>query len=286
MKPRKSVAIGPFTVGDDSPVCIVAELGVNHLGDPQRMRDMIAAAVECGADLLKFQTYLKDKRYDQVGNPKGRQFTETVGRWQLSRDQEAELWEYAKSLGATVFTSPFDLDSLAFADDLGSAAYKLAAFEIVNHDLVRGVAARGKPVVLSRGMATLDEVRECVEIIEAAGSQAVILHTISSYPTLRRDSNLWMIHVLREAFDNPIGHSDHTRGTDIPPLAVAAGARMIEKHFTVNPKLRESDNPFSITPGELEDLVYKVRRTERFMGREVTRVETENYMWDFRRETR
>ena len=94
-----------------------------------------------------------------------------------------------------------------------------------------------------------------------------------------------MIHALRERFDWPVGHSDHTRGCDIPPLAVAAGANMIEKHFTINPKLRESDNPFSITPDELQEILFRVRQVERWMGSEVVKVETEGYMWDFRRPT-
>jgi sialic acid synthase SpsE len=285
MKPRKEVTIGPYTIGDGHPVRIVAELGVNHLGDPQRMRDMIAAAVESGADLLKFQTYQADKRYDKTGNPKADAFTENVRRWQFTREQEAELWEYGQSLGAQIFTSPFDVESVDFAQGLGSVAFKLAAFEIVNLELVRAVARLGKPVVFSRGMATLEEVRRCVDILESEGAQPVILHTISSYPTLKTDSNLWMLHVLRERFDNPIGHSDHTRGTTIPPLAVAAGARMIEKHFTVNPKLRESDNPFSVTPNELREIVFNVRQTELYMGQEIARVEAEDFMWDFRRVT-
>lgn len=284
MKNRKTVKIASSIVGDGHPVTIVAELGVNHLGDSQRMRDMIAAAVEMGADMLKFQTYIAENRYSRTKNPKGSEFIAMLKRWQFDRDQEAELWEYARSLGATVFTSPFDIESVHFAASLGSAAFKLAAFEIVNLELVRTVASYHKPVVFSRGMATMAEVRRCVDILECESAEPVILHTTSSYPTLKQDSNLWMLHALREEFDNPIGHSDHTRGTDLPPLAVAAGARMIEKHFTINPKLRESDNPFSITPNELRELVFKIRQTELYMGQEVTRIDAENYMWDFRRE--
>jgi len=284
MKPRRTVAIGDRTIGDGHPVAVVAELGVNHLGDYGRMQEMIHAAVEAGADFLKFQTYLAEKRYDPA-NPKYEAFTENLRRWQFSREQEAELWAYAHKLGARVFTSCFDEDSVAFADGLGTLAYKLAAFEITNLKLVRRVAETGKPVVFSRGMATDEEVDRAIAVLlEHGAAGCVILHTISSYPLAKRDSHLWRIHHLRERYDWPIGHSDHTWGTDIPPLAVAAGASMIEKHFTVHPKSRESDNFFSLTPDDLRELVFKVRQTETFMGRpDVTRVETEAYMWDFRR---
>lgn len=277
--------MGDYTIGDQQPVTIVAELGVNHLGDYGRMKEMIAAAVENGADMLKFQTYTADKRYDPVNNPKGRMFIKWLKEWEFTRDQEAELWEYAQSLGATVFTSAFDPESADFAESLGTVGYKIAAFELVNNKLLRHVASKGKPVVFTRGMATQEEVDNAVRIITENGAEPVILHTTSSYPARRMDTNLWTIHALRERYDWPVGHSDHTHGTSVPPLAVAAGANMIEKHFTVNQKLRESDNFFSLTPNQLKEMVFKVRQTERVMGSEVVKCEAEEYMYDFRRHT-
>ncbi len=281
---RKVVRIGPNQVGDGYPVCVVAELGVNHLGNFDVMKEMIQAAHEAGADLLKFQTYTASKRYDAESNPKGARFISWLKEWEFSREQEAELWSYAHSLGATVFTSPFDEESLEFAESLGSVAYKLAAFEVVNHKLVRAIARKRKPVVLSRGMCSNEELQACLDICDEYGAPAVILHTISSYPLEKKDSHLRMIHTLRNRFDCPVGHSDHTHGTDIPPLAVAAGANMIEKHFTVTPKRRESDNFFSVTPEELEDMIWRIRQTERWMGRgDIEKIGTEDYMWSFRR---
>ena len=134
---RKTVAIGPYTIGDDHPVRVVAEIGVNHLGDLELAKDMVSAAHEAGADLIKLQSYLAEKRYDPVRNPKGKKFIEMLTDWQLSRDEEARLWEHAAGLGAVTFTSPFDPESADFAEELGSVAYKLAAFEIVNLELVR-----------------------------------------------------------------------------------------------------------------------------------------------------
>tara|TARA_Y100001936_G_scaffold253620_1_gene319476 strand:- start:9013 stop:9891 length:879 start_codon:yes stop_codon:yes gene_type:complete len=283
---RQNVNIGPLSVGDGHPVAIVAELGVNHLGDFGRMKEMIHAAHENGADLLKFQTYIAEDRYDAKNNPKGQAFIDLLAEWQFSRDQEAELWEYARSINATVFTSPFDEASVEFADSLGSVAYKLAAFEVVNLKLVRAIARKGKPVVLSRGMTNKSELDACLKVLDEHKVQYVILHTISSYPLQMKDSHLRMISTLRELYDCPVGHSDHTPGTDVPPLAIAAGANMIEKHFTVNPKLRESDNFFSITGDDLRKIVFDARETERILGSgNMVKIDTEDYMWDFRRHT-
>ncbi len=286
MTSRKSVQLGSVSVGDEHPVAITAELGVNHLGDYGRMVAMIDQAVDAGADLLKFQTYTAEARYDRSANPKAGHFIDNLSRWEFTRDQEARLWEHARDRQAVVFTSPFDAESAAFAAEMGSVGFKLASFEVVNHELVRALARFGKPVVISRGMTSFEELDAAIEILEEGGCEVVLLHCVSSYPLQRRDSNLRMIHSLRARYDWPIGHSDHTRGCDLPPLAVAAGASMIEKHFTVNPKLRESDNPFSITPGELHEIVFRVRQVEELMGRgDIERIEAEHYMWDFRRQT-
>lgn len=286
MTNRAEVAFGPHTVGDRHPVAVVAELGVNHLGDFERMVDMIDAAIDAGADALKFQTYTAETRYDRGTNPKADLFIKNLARWEFSREQEARLWEHAQGRGATVFTSPFDADSAAFANELGTVGFKLAAFEVVNLALVRALAQFGKPVVISRGMCSYADLDACIEVLEAGGCPVILLHCISSYPLMKRDSNLSMIRSLRERYAHPVGHSDHTRGCDIPPLAVAAGANMIEKHFTINPKLRESDNPFSVTPDELREILFRVRQVEAYMGDpDVTKIEAEEYMWSFRRKT-
>ena len=286
MSSRKSVQIGSVPVGDDSPVAIVAELGVNHLGDYGRMIEMIDQAVASGADLLKFQTYTAETRYDRATNSKANMFIENLARWEFTRDEEAQLWEHAAKQGAVVFTSPFDAESAAFAAELGTVGFKLAAFEVVNHQLVRAMASYGLPVTISRGMTSFEELDACVKILEEGGCDVVILHCVSSYPLIKRDSNVRMIHTLRDRYDWPIGHSDHTRGCDIPPLAVAAGASMIEKHFTINPKLRESDNPFSVTPDEMREIIFRVRQVESYLGDgDIETIEAETYMRDFRRMT-
>ena len=278
------VQIGGSVIGDGHKVPIVAELGVNHLGDYGRMKEMIHSAHEAGADFLKFQTYVAEKRYDPKSNPKAQKFIELLKAWQFSREQESRLWDYANKIGAQVFTSAFDPDSVDFASDLGTLAFKLAAFEIVNLELIRAMAAKQKPVIFSRGMTNDEEILRAIQILEENQCPYIILHTISSYPLEKKDSNLSMIQILKQKYSCPVGHSDHTLGTDIPPLAVAAGANMIEKHYTVAPKLRESDNFFSVTPDDLKELIFKVRQVETYLGGgEITSIDAEKFMWDFRR---
>ena len=287
IKKRKTVTIDKKKIGDDYEVKFTAELGVNHLGDFNRAKEMIKYAVNGGSDFLKFQTYIAEKRYDERTNPKAKEFIKNLKSWEFDRERDKELWNYAKEIGASVFTSPFDISSLEFAEEMNSVAYKIAAFEINNHELIRAISSTKKPIVISRGMCSLKEMDNVVNIFEKYGSQYIILHTISSYPTKKFDSNLKMIHTLRERYDCPIGHSDHTRGVEIPPLSVAAGANMIEKHFTVNPKLRESDNPFSIDPEELEELIFKIKKAHKIMGRgDIEKIPTEDYMFAFRRKSK
>ena len=286
MIPRPKVTIGNFEVGDDSPVALVAELGVNHLGDLGRAKEMISAAHESGADFLKFQTYVAEDRYDKQFNPKGAAFIKLLKEWQFSREEDQTLWEFAHSIGARVLTSPFDRRSVDFAEEMGSLAYKVAAFEVVNLELVRHIAETGKPVVVSRGMSTIEEMKQVEAIFIENSIDHIFLHCISSYPTPRDESNLRAIHTMKEVFGCPIGHSDHTHGTSIPPLAVAAGAVMIEKHFTVNQKLRESDNPFSLTAEDFKEMRFSVDQVKAYMGDgELGFREVEKFMWDFRRTT-
>jgi len=281
----KEVKIGKKFIGPSQSVKFVAELGVNHLGCFDRAIKMIDSAIKSGSDFLKFQTYKSEKRYDLKTNPKAELFIKNLSKWEFPRDKEKELWDYARSKGAEVFTSAFDLESLEFAEKMNSIAYKIAAFEINNHELIKEICKTKKPIIISRGMCTLEELDETINIFEKFSCPYIILHTISSYPLNKIDSNLSMIHTLRSRYDCPIGHSDHTAGTDIPPLAVAAGADIIEKHFTVNSKLRDSDNFFSVNEDEVREIKFKIDLVRKYMGSPfITKIPTEDFMWDFRRE--
>ncbi len=244
---QKIVKIDGINVGNLNYVPIIAEIGVNHLGSLERAKNMCKLAIEGGADFLKFQTYVAEKRYDQINNPKGKEFTKNLKEWQLSKDDERELWKYAKDLGGKVFTSVYEAESIEFAMELETCAFKIAAFEMNNLKLLKEVINTKKPLIISCGMTNIDEIKNLAKFLDENNSEYVLLHTVSSYPLEKKHSNLKMIHILRENFKCPVGHSDHTHGTDIPPLAVAAGAAIIEKHFTDNIKFRLSDNFFSIT---------------------------------------
>ena len=276
------VLIDNIPVGLNHKPKFIAEIGVNHLGSFDRAIELVNAAHNNGADFLKLQTYKSEKRYDRNTNPKADLFIKNLSKWELSREQEKEVWEHAKSIGAKVFTSCFDVDSVEFAESLGCIAYKIAAFEVRNLELIRAVSSTKKPIIISRGMISIQDLSEVVNILEKKGCKYILLHTISSYPITLYQSNLRMIHKLKETFQCPVGHSDHTRGVKVPPLAVAAGSSIIEKHFTINKKLREYDHPFSVTPDELTEIKLLMNQSYQIMGSDNIEVtEAEKYMSDF-----
>ena len=280
------VKIANQIVGPKHEVKFIAELGVNHLGNFEIAKKMIDSAIEAGSDFLKFQTYKSEERYDRKNNPLASTFIEAVSNWEFSEKEDEYLWHYAQERGAKVFTTPYDVESLKFSEKMKSIAYKIAAFEVNNHSLISEICKTQKPIIISRGMCTLDEMDETVNIFEKNNCQYIILHTISSYPLEKKYSNLNMIHTLKKRYSCPIGHSDHTPGVEIPPLAVAAGADIIEKHFTVNPKLRESDNFFSVTKEEVKEIKFLTNKVRTYMGSgDIDKIDTEDFMWNFRRKS-
>ena len=260
---RKVVSLDGIDVGFGRRVPIIAEIGVNHLGSLDRAKNMVDLANQGGADFIKFQTYVAERRYDLNKNPKAAEFIELTKKWQLKKNEEIELWEYARKKKAKVFTSIYDEKTVDFAEELNNPIYKVAAFEITNKKLINRIIKTRKPLIISCGMTNILEIKKTVKPLDDNGIDYILLHTVSSYPLQKIHSNLKKIYELLENFDCPIGHSDHTPGTDIPSLAVSAGAQIIEKHFTDNPKHRSSDNFFSITKEEITiirfnlDLIHK-----------------------------
>lgn len=247
---RKKINIADITIGDGYKVPFIAEIGVNHLGNFERAKKMVDDAIDGGADFIKFQTYVAEKRYDKK-NPKYNEFTNLVKKWQFSKSVEKDLWVYAQKKGARVFTSVYDEESIEFANSLGTLAFKVAAFELNNKKLVEKIIDCKKPIIISCGMTNFDEVDMLVNLLEEHKAEYMLLHTVSSYPLEEKNSSLFKIRELRDRYNCVIGHSDHTPGTNIPILAAAVGANIIEKHFTDNPKHRLSDNFFSITKEQL-----------------------------------
>ena len=280
---RKKVSLGSKTIGDNERVPFIAEIGVNHLGKIDTALELVRSAVRAGSDFLKFQTYIAEDRYDKK-NPRYKEFTTLLKEWQLSRDEEIEMWKLAKDLGAEVFTSVYELKSIEFAEKMETIGYKIAAFEMRNKPLLKEVIKTKKPMIISCGMTNLNEINDLTNYLNENNTSFILLHVISSYPLEERHSYLSKINILKNKFSCPIGHSDHTPGSLIPPLAVAAGAQIIEKHFTINPKYRLSDNFFSVTEEQVKkiklDLEWSFQAT---YSPSFEKYDPEKYMRDFKK---
>lgn len=278
---NRFIEIDGLEIGDFKEPKFISEIGVNHLGNFERMKNMIKLSYESGADFLKFQTYKAETRYDRKVNPKAEEFINLLSSWQLSDEENKEAWFYAKKLGARVFTSVYDIAEIQFAIDMGTVAFKIAAFELVNLKLVEAVAETKLPIIASVGMSTFDEIDSFVRIMNKYNSKYILLHCVSSYPLEKKYSYLENIHILKNRYSCPVGHSDHTYGTEIPPLAIAAGASIIEKHFTDNIKLRLSDNFFSVTYEEVKEIKSSIKKIHQIMHNK--NLQTEDYMRDFKK---
>ena len=280
---RKKVKFGNKIIGDSERIPFIAEIGVNHLGKIETALELVRSAVRAGSDYLKFQTYIAEDR-DDKNNPKYKEFTSLLKEWQLSRDEEIEMWNLAKDLKAEVFTSVYELKSIEFTEKMETIGYKIAAFEMKNKPLLKEVIKTKKPIIISCGMTNLNEINDLVDFLDDNNANYILLHVVSSYPLEEKHSYLSKINLLKNKFNCPIGHSDHTAGTLIPPLAVAAGAQIIEKHFTTSPKYRLSDNFFSVTEEQVKkiklDLEWSYQAT---YSPSFEKSDPEKYMRDFKK---
>jgi N-acetylneuraminate synthase/N,N'-diacetyllegionaminate synthase len=268
--------IGRHRIGGGAPAFVIAEAGVNHNGDLELARRLIDAAAAAGADAVKFQTFRTDALVSAAA-PKARYQLETTGgaesqrgmltRLELSAEAHAGLREHATRRGLVFFSTPFDEDSADLLDRLGVEVLKVPSGEVTNLPLVRHVAAKGRPVLLSTGMSTLDEVAAAVETIRAAGDPPLaILHCVSAYPAPAEDTNLRAMDTLRARFGCPVGLSDHSLGLEIALAAVARGAAALEKHLTLDRALPGPDHRASLEPAQFAALVRGVRTVEAALG--------------------
>jgi N,N'-diacetyllegionaminate synthase len=270
------IKIGNRLIGENEPTFIIAEAGANHNGSLERAKELILKAAEAGADAIKFQTYVAGKlatktapKYWADDKPEESQHQVFSKLDKLTDDEWRKLAEFCKKANIIFLSTPFDLKSADLLDALRVPAFKIASADITCLPLIKHVAEKGKPMILSTGMATIDEIKEAVKVIESTGNdQIILLHCTLSYPTALRDANLRMMYTIQEAFpDLPVGLSDHTIGTIVPIAAVAAGAKMIEKHYTINKSLLYSpDHPLSVDPGELKEMIKQIRIVEEVLG--------------------
>jgi sialic acid synthase SpsE len=278
------IKIGPKKIGANSPVFIIAEIGCNFEGSLDRAKEMVKAAAAAGADAVKFQTFIPDrlvtkdapKFWDIKGCPGETQYEEFEATPRLSLNQYKELKKLANSLGLIFFSTPSDEESADMLEGIGVPLYKISSMDITHLPLLKHVARKGKPVILSTGASTIEEIREAVEAIESEGNhQIAILHCITNYPTKIEDANLNMMKHIMEAFPKyPVGYSDHTKMPEsmyVLAAAVAMGAKVIEKHFTFDKSRLGYDHEISADYEDLRNMIKRFRVIELTMGINIKR---------------
>jgi len=264
-------------IGPDHPVYIVAELSANHNQDFERAVRTLHAAKEAGADAIKLQTYTpdtitirSDREYFRIGGGTlwdGRTLYDLYREAYTPWEWQPKLKQVADSLGMDLFSSPFDQTAVDFLEKMNVPAYKLASFELVDIPLIRRLARTGKPLIMSTGMATLEEIGEALDVARAAGAtQIALLKCTSAYPASPDQMNLRTITEMVRRYDVPVGLSDHSMSIAVPVAAVALGARIIEKHITLSRSEEGPDSAFSLEPDEFKSMVEAVRVAERALG--------------------
>lgn len=260
---------------DHSPY-IIAEVSANHNGSILRAKEIILAARNTGVDAVKIQTYTPDTMTIDVNKPdfliddglwKGRSLYDLYREAYTPFEWHKELFDYARKIGVTLFSSPFDESAVDLLDSLNAPAYKVASFEVVDLPLIKYIAQKNKPILMSTGMASYDEIGEALEAAKSVGNGNILLfHCISSYPTPLSEANLNMIPILQREFNIQVGLSDHTIGNLASILATSIGATAIEKHFTVNRSDGGVDSSFSLEPTEMEALVKETKEAFHALG--------------------
>lgn len=256
-------------------VLIIAEAGVNHNGDLNKAKELIDVAAKAGVDLVKFQTFKADdlvskeakKARYQINNTDKDNDTqyEMLKKLELSESDHTTLMDYAKLKGIEFFSTAFDVKGLEYLNDLGFSLFKVPSGEITNYPYLKKIASFGKPVILSTGMASLKEIEQALQVLTSEGlsnEEITVLHCNTEYPTPMEDVNLKAMNTISSAFNVEIGYSDHTLGIEVPIAAVALGARVIEKHFTLDRNLPGPDHRASLEPEELKQMVYSIRNIE------------------------
>ncbi|MDN5107346.1 pseudaminic acid synthase [Aliarcobacter butzleri] len=268
--------IGKFDLQKDGTF-IIAELSANHNGSLQTALDTIKTAKEIGANAIKLQTYKADTITLNSKNPDfmidggtlwdGRNLYELYQEAYTPWEWHKELFDYARSLDIDIFSTPFDKTAVDFLETLNPSAYKIASFEITDYELVRYTASKQKPIIISTGIATIDEIQDVVNICKSVGNENIILlKCTSEYPAPLNEANLKTISNMKETFGVEIGFSDHTLGIVAPVVAVTLGAKVIEKHFIIDKSIGGADCGFSMDKKEFKQMVEAIRDAEKLIG--------------------
>lgn len=291
---NKPFKIAGRTIGPGHPPYVIAELSANHNGSLERALDIMRACAEAGADAVKLQTYTADTITIDHDGPDfrikgglwdGRTLHDLYDEAHTPWEWHARLFEEGEKLGVDVFSSPFDATAIDFLEELGTPAFKISSFEAVDLPLIRSAAATGKPLIISTGMADLDQIMEARDAALSLGSGGLaMLHCVSGYPTPAEECNLATIPDLAKRTGCPVGLSDHTLGTEVAIAAISLGACIIEKHVTLHREDGGPDSAFSLEPEELAQLVSACRIASSAVGRpDYTIAESEKANAQFRR---
>lgn len=275
MKFNHSIKIATREISEDSPTYIIGEAGVNHNGSIDIAIKLIDAACEAGVDAVKFQMFKSDEiilrnvdkaPYQKKTTDSSQSQYDMLKKLELTNENNQYLKEYSQKKGITFLSTPFEKSSLDQLVKLDLPAIKIAATDLTNIQYLKQIAMVGKPMILSAGMCYLEEIRRALEAIYPINKDVILLQCTANYPLDDEEVNLRVIDTLKKEFDIIIGYSDHSKGIGAAPYAVAKGAKLIEKHFTLDRNSEGPDHKASVTPEELKQLVYEIRKVERYLG--------------------
>ena len=278
----KAIRIGDRWVGPGHPTYVIAEIGSNFDGDLDQAKYLADLARECGADAAKFQSFRADQIVSRTGFRVKCSFQANWDRpvydvyraAEFPRAWHGELADHCRSIGIDFFSSPYDRDAVDLLCQLEVPALKIGSGDITHLELLRYIARTAKPLILATGASTLGEVEEAVDILRAEGNdQIILLQCVTQYPAPIDQANIRAMQTLAQAFDLPVGYSDHTPGITVPLGAVALGACVIEKHFTFDKTRRGPDHPHALDVAEMKEMVRHIRLLEQALGSPVKRVE-------------
>lgn len=266
---KKEIRFGRILVGETSPVVIIAEAACEHQGDLDEAKRLVELAKQAGADIVKFQLHLPNEEMI----PESIRFwagsmDEVLARVNLPPEAHRVLVKYCKEVGIQYLCTPFCAKAADILDELGVEGFKIGSGEMTNIPMLRQIARKGKPMFVSTGMATLEEIRETVQALKEEGAEFVLMNCTSAYPPRYEEVNLGFIRRMKDLFDVLVGHSDHTSDIWAPLGAVVIGAKVIEKHLTPDRSLKGPDHFISLEPNEFRTMVEAIRKLEAALGSE------------------
>ena len=283
----EKIIIGNKIISDRSPSFIIAEIGNNHQGNLDMAKQLIDQSIDAGVDCVKFQMRSMKQLYKNNGDSKdisadlGDQYTlDLLSKFQLSNDDLFEAFDYCKKMGTIPLCTPWDLESLSILEEYGMEAYKIASADFTNYEILEAAAKTYKPLICSTGMSNELEITNSSRFLGSIGAQSIFLHCNSTYPTPYKDVNLKYLHHLKELTGSLVGYSGHERGFIVALAAISMGAKVLEKHITLDKNLEGNDHKVSLTPKEFKEFVISARDIEEAMGnngpREITQGELLN----------